>query len=98
MSVSQPEQALPRATVDPVDRLPTGPIDSDPVDYYRGRDLADLPPLIDEALIGIELGSYDRRIVDWLKGWDQPTIVAIASLLHRGRAAGTPGQDQETHA
>lgn len=70
-----------------VDTLPTGPIESDPIDYYRGRDFADLGALLDEALEGVELGAYDRRIVDWAKQtWDQPTMVTIASLIQRGRA------------
>lgn len=82
-----------------MDKLPTGPIEADPIDYYRGRELSDLPPLIDEALAGMELGAYDRRIVDWLKGWDQPTIVTIASLIQRARAAGmTRDQAGDTHA
>ena len=66
-----------------MDQLPTGPIEADPIDYNRGRELTELPPLIDEALTGVELGAYDRRILEWLKGWDQPTI---ASLIQRARA------------
>ncbi|WP_328982221.1 hypothetical protein OG258_34515 [Streptomyces mirabilis] len=32
---------------------------------------------------GVELGSYDLRIVDWLAGWDWPTVATIASLIRR---------------
>lgn len=40
-----------------------------------------------EPLAGVELGAYDRSILDWLAGWDIPTVAAIASLLHRARLA-----------
>ena len=70
-----------------VDTLPTGPIESDPIDYYHGHDFADLRTQLDEALAGVELGAYDRRIVEWVKQtWDQPTMVTIASLIQRARA------------
>ncbi|MFG3214790.1 hypothetical protein [Streptomyces tendae] len=32
---------------------------------------------------GVELGAYDRRIVDWIAGWDYPTVATIASLIRR---------------
>jgi hypothetical protein len=41
-----------------------------------------------EQLDGIPLGDYDRRIIDWLAGWDVPTIAVVASLLRRCRWAG----------
>ena len=67
--------------------LPTGPIEADPIDYYRGRDIpTGISPLLDEALDGIDLGAYGRRIIEWAKGaWDQPTMVTIARLIHRSR-------------
>lgn len=44
-----------------------------------------------EPLAGVELGHYDRRILDWLAGWDVETVGTVASLLHRARqAGGTP--------
>lgn len=79
-----------------MDNVPTGPLESDPIDYYRGRDVAEVRRLVDEALTGVELGAYDRRIVEWLKGWDSPTIVAMASLIQRARAAGPADRDQPT--
>lgn len=80
-----------------MDTLPTGPIESDPIDYYRGRDFSDVSAMLDEAVAGIQLGAYDRRIVEWLKGWDSPTIVTVASLIKRARAAG-PGSVDESNA
>jgi hypothetical protein len=41
-----------------------------------------------EALDGIEIGAYDRRIIEWLAGWEISTVGTIVSLLHRARAAG----------
>ncbi|MBL8926938.1 MAG: hypothetical protein JNM77_11965 [Pseudonocardia sp.] len=40
-------------------------------------------------LAGVELGTYDERIVAWLARWDVPTVGALVSLL--GRAAGGTG-------
>lgn len=41
-----------------------------------------------EALAGVELGAHDRGILDWLAGWDIPTVGTVVSLLHRARIAG----------
>lgn len=41
-----------------------------------------------EALDGIELGADDRRILQWLSGWEPSTVATIASLIVRARAAG----------
>jgi hypothetical protein len=41
-----------------------------------------------QAVDGVELGTYDRRILDWLAGWDTSTVAVVVSLLHRVRAAG----------
>jgi hypothetical protein len=41
-----------------------------------------------DALDGVTLGAYDRRIVDWLSGCDDDTCRAVVSLLLRTRAAG----------
>lgn len=32
---------------------------------------------------GVELGTYDLRIVKWLAGWDWSTVAVIASLIRR---------------
>jgi hypothetical protein len=42
-----------------------------------------------ESLDGVELGAYDRRIIEWLAGWDIATVGTVASLIYRARAAGT---------
>lgn len=90
MSVSGPRPTVAMSTVEPVDTLPEGPIESDPFDFYRDRSSAEIRAMLDDVLAGVELGAYDRRIVEWGKSmWDQPTMVTIASLIHRARAAGS---------
>jgi hypothetical protein len=39
-----------------------------------------------EPLDGVELGDYDRRMIDWLAGFDDPTVGTFVSLLWRLRA------------
>ncbi|AJC60174.1 hypothetical protein GZL_07624 [Streptomyces sp. 769] len=34
------------------------------------------------------MGEYDRRIIEWLVGWDSPTVATLASLVIRARKAG----------
>jgi hypothetical protein len=72
-----------------VTTIPTGPIDAAP----WGVDIGDWPTALHAPLAGIELGAYDERILAWIAGWDTPTVVTIASLLHRARAAQPIGQD-----
>jgi hypothetical protein len=43
---------------------------------------------IEAALAGIELGQWDRRIIDWLAQWDDCTTRVVVSLLVRARRAG----------
>lgn len=58
-------------------------------DQWRIDRHADQVAALLEPLDGIELGAYDRRIIEWLAGWDTGTIGTIASLIYRARAAGT---------
>jgi hypothetical protein len=37
------------------------------------------------ALVGVELGAWDERIVAWLAGWDSATVVPVVSWLWRVR-------------
>jgi hypothetical protein len=40
------------------------------------------------ALTGVELGTWDRRILDWLAHWcDTPTFLALLGMLQRARIA-----------
>ena len=55
------------------------------VESWRVRVHGDQLAALLDPLDGIELGAYDRRMLDWLAGWDIPTVATIASLLHRAR-------------
>lgn len=61
-----------------------------PFETWRARQLADRVAALREPLAGLALGGYDRRILDWLAGFDVPTIGGVVSLLHRARAAAPP--------
>lgn len=41
-----------------------------------------------EALGGLELGAYDRRILDWLSSWENSTVEVIATWIERARDQG----------
>jgi hypothetical protein len=66
-------------------RLPGGPVEAPPRGFVpqaeQARILAGVPA-------GIELGSWDRQIVQWLAGWDTCTVLTVASLIARARTAG----------
>jgi hypothetical protein len=32
---------------------------------------------------GVELGAYDRRIVEWLAGWEPETVAVVVGLVLR---------------
>lgn len=60
-------------------------------DQWRARYEANDVNALLEALEGVELGTYDRKIINWLANWDTGTVGTIASLLYRARAAGPIG-------
>ena len=81
---------MPNATGRPVEgssplNIPAGPIESAP---WTALDIEDFPAALAEAFAGVELGAYDRRIIEWLAGWDGPTVATLASLVIRARKAG----------
>lgn len=42
---------------------------------------------------GVELGAYDRRIVEWVASWDVETIQVIAGWIERAHVATEGGDD-----
>lgn len=54
----------------------------------RERVHADRVAALLEALDGVELGAYDRRIIEWLARWDTGTVGTVASLFYRARTSG----------
>ncbi|MDX2828495.1 hypothetical protein PV416_47495 [Streptomyces ipomoeae] len=64
------------------DPISNGPLNVAPLGYApNAEQRAALFAELDNA--GVELGAYDRRIVDWIAGWDYPTVATIASLIRR---------------
>ncbi|MFJ9542374.1 hypothetical protein ACIRPX_34650 [Streptomyces sp. NPDC101225] len=64
------------------DPISDGPIETAPRGFVGHKvQRADLLAELNAA--GVELGAYDRRIIDWLAGWDYPTVATIASLIRR---------------
>ena len=41
---------------------------------------------------GVELGVYDRRILDWLSGFEDSICGVVAGLVARAVAAAAPGR------
>ncbi len=52
---------------------------------------AEQAQILADVLAGIELGAWDRQIVQWLANWDTCTVLTVASLIARARAAGAAG-------
>jgi len=74
----------PRAVPHPY--IPPGPVEAAP---YRGFCQSETRQAAFAAVLqGVEVGSYDERMVSWLVGWDDPTCRTIASLMWRCRLAG----------
>ena len=51
--------------------------------------LADLAAV----LSNVELGAWDRRIVEWLAGWEPSTVAVVCGLIRRARTAELPPTD-----
>ena len=68
--------------------LPGGPVQAPP----RGvMPQAEQAQILADVLTGIELGAWDRQIVQWLANWDTCTVLTVASLIARARAAEVAG-------
>jgi hypothetical protein len=65
--------------------LPGGPVDAPPRGFVPPAEQAQI---LTAVLAGIELGAWDRQIVQWLARWDTCTVLTVASLIARARAAG----------
>jgi len=48
------------------------------------------------ALSGIELGTYDKRIIEWLAGWEPSTVAVACGLIRRARATALEPGDART--
>lgn len=60
--------------------MPLGPIESPPAGHVSTVEQREI---LADVLAGVELGAWDRRILDWLAGWDTTTVLTIASWIAR---------------
>ena len=67
--------------------VPAGPVETPPRGFVPQAEQAEI---LAGVLAGIELGAWDRRILEWMAGWDASTVLTVASWIARSRAAGTP--------
>jgi hypothetical protein len=67
--------------------VPAGPVEAAPGGFAPEGERAEI---LAGVLAGIELGAWDRRIAEWLAGWDTATVVTIASWIARSQAARGP--------
>lgn len=80
-----PGRRPPGIPIGPIHEPPWGAI---PHGDERGAMTKALHAAALDALDGIALGAYDRRIAEWLAQWDVPTVATIASWVIRGKAIG----------
>jgi hypothetical protein len=43
-------------------------------------------------LSGVDLGDWDKIIIEWLAGYEPSTVTAVCGLIRRAREAGTQEQ------
>jgi len=66
-------------------QVPAGPVEAAPRGFVPEGERAEI---LAGVLAGIELGTWDLRILDWLAGWDASTVLTVASWIARSRTAG----------
>lgn len=59
---------------------------TDPHGWRRAVHLDRVAALL-EPLAGVEMSDREHAIIEWLAGWDIPTIAPVVRLLHASRAA-----------
>lgn len=85
--VSGPYETEGEAASDPEVRVVYAAFDADPgAGKMAPHSLAMLTRALDAA--GVELGAYDRRIAEWLAGWEPATVAVICGWVSRARAQG----------
>jgi hypothetical protein len=86
---SSPEAGRARRAVAPVTRptepmtRPTAPMATQPV----GFGAVDAFAVLSDAMTGVELGSWDRAVIDWMLAHEPCVVLTFASLIQRAREA-----------
>jgi len=62
--------------------VPEGPVEVPPAGFVPAAEQVEI---LADVLSGIDLGVWDRRILDWLAGWDSSTVLTVASWIARAR-------------
>jgi hypothetical protein len=65
--------------------IPDGPVEASPGGFWG---FVVRRAALNAVLDGVDLGAYDKRLIEWLLGMDDPTIRTLASLMWRLRLAG----------
>ncbi|MFE6461556.1 hypothetical protein ACFVP0_29360 [Streptomyces cinereoruber] len=75
----------------PTDPVPTGPVETEPRGFV-GAVEQHAVLLAELRAAGVEIGEYDRRIIEWLTlspGYEWSTVATIASWVKRARTTTT---------
>ncbi len=81
------EDAAIAATQELIRALEGGPFEREP--FILFLEPGERRELLEATLAGVELGAYDRRILEWMvKTLDTATTLVIAGLIRRARDAG----------
>jgi hypothetical protein len=67
-------------------RVSAGPVEVAPSGFAPA---AEQERILLGVLSGVELGAWDRRMVEWLAGWDAAAVLTVASWIARARAVGS---------
>jgi type II secretory pathway component PulM len=66
---------------------PIAPLETEPLDSYTEPEQRE--EALRDALRGVELGTYDQRMIDWcVKRFDNSALRVLVSWLERVRQAG----------
>lgn len=88
MKPGDPIERPPRAVRPPYDQADQAldAITSD-LDAWRVARQLDRLAALREPLAGLHVTEYEHHQLEWLAGWDVPTVAVFASLLWRARQA-----------
>jgi hypothetical protein len=66
---------------------PVAPLETEPIGAYTDPELR--KEALQDALRGIDLGTYDQRMIDWTVGrFDNSSLRVLVSWIERARRAG----------